>query len=72
MDVQFDVEKGKIVKGQVFSDCLVPVFIDSLNAELAKGETSYDVDGIKSLCAKVRAQSGDEASMAVVRDTYIP
>ena len=55
MDVQFDVEKGKIVKGQVFSDCLVPVFIDSLNAELAKGETSYDVDGIKSLCAKVKA-----------------
>ena len=37
VDIQFNVEKGKIVKGQVFSDCLVPVFIDALNEELAKG-----------------------------------
>ena len=53
VDVQFNVEKGKIVKGQVFSDCLVPVFIDALNEELAKGEINYDVEGMKALCNKV-------------------
>ena len=53
LDVQFNVEKGKIVKGQVFSDCLIPVFIDALNDELAKGEINYDVEGMKALCSKV-------------------
>lgn len=37
VDIQFDVEKGKIKSGRVFSDCLVPVFIDMLNDELATG-----------------------------------
>ena len=50
MDVQFNVEKGKIVAGQVYSDCLVPVFIDALNQELASGDIPYDVTGIKQLC----------------------
>jgi len=28
VDVQFNVDKGLITSGQVFSDCLVPAFID--------------------------------------------
>ena len=53
VDVQFDVEKGKIVNGRVFSDCLVPAFIDALNDEIATGSISYDVNGVKLLCSKV-------------------
>ena len=53
VDVQFNVEKGKIVNGQVYSDCLVPVFIDALNEELATGTVSYDVNGIKSLFSRI-------------------
>jgi hypothetical protein len=29
------------------------VFIDALNEELAKGEISYDVQGMKTLCSTV-------------------
>jgi len=70
--VQFNVEKGKIVTGQVFSDCLVPVFIDALNAELATGEISYDVAGIDALCARVLAKFENESSMDAVRESYVP
>lgn len=31
VDFSFDVEKGVIVKGQCFSDCLVPMYIDEIN-----------------------------------------
>mmetsp|Transcript_4372 Transcript_4372/g.7389 ORF Transcript_4372/g.7389 Transcript_4372/m.7389 type:complete len:84 (+) Transcript_4372:827-1078(+) len=50
VDLQFNVEKGLIVKGQCFSDCLVPPFIDALNEILATGKVRYDVEGIKSMC----------------------
>ena len=66
VDVQFNVEKGKIVKGQIFSDCLVPVFIDALNEELATGDISYDINGIKTLCDRVRFRFEDESTMNVV------
>ena len=72
IDVQFNVEKGKIVTGQVFSDCLIPVFIDALNEELATGEISYDVAGIEDLCNRVRARFEGVASMEVITQTYIP
>ena len=72
VDVQFDVEKGKIVKGQVFSDCLIPVFIDALNEEFATGNVSYDVDGIKTLCSKLNEKFTGEESMKAVVDVYIP
>lgn len=42
VDVQFNVEKGVIVAGKIFSDCLVPAFIDCLNDELATGSITYD------------------------------
>ena len=48
-----------IVKGQIFSDCLVPVFIDALNEELATGDISYDINGIKTLCDRVRFRFED-------------
>ena len=70
--MQFDVEKGKIVKGQVFSDCLIPVFIDALNEEFATGNVSYDVNGIKSLCSKLNERFSKEESMKAVVDVYIP
>lgn len=53
MDMQFNVEKGIIVAGKVFSDCLYPPFIDRLNAELGSGNIAYDLDGIKVMCSRV-------------------
>jgi len=37
VDFQFNVEKGIIVAGQCFSDCLVPAYIDSINEIIATG-----------------------------------
>ena len=54
VDVQFSVERGLITEGKVFSDCLIPSFIDALNAELAKGDISYDEAGVADLCERVR------------------
>lgn len=72
VDVQFTVEKGKIKSGQVFSDCLVPAFIDALNEELVKGDISYDVAGVADLCARTKAKFEGEPSMEAVLTTYIP
>lgn len=49
VDVQFNVEKGVIVKGQIFSDCLIPAFIDSLNEQLLTGTITYDEQGIRRM-----------------------
>ena len=65
VDVQFNVESGKITAGQIFSDCLVPVFIDSLNTELATGEYTYDVEGINRLCDTIEKEFMDESFVAV-------
>ena len=43
-----------------------------MNAEIATGEISYDVEGISTLCERVGAQFADEASMAAIRETYVP
>ena len=64
VDVQFNVEGGKIIKGKVYSDCLIPAFIDALNEELATGAITYDVNGIKSLCAKVSKRFEGEDAMS--------
>merc|ERR1711988_1944532 len=50
VDFQFNVEKGMIVEGRCFSDCLVPPYIDAINEILGSGQISYDVGGIKALC----------------------
>ena len=72
VDVQFDVEKGLIVQGKVFSDCLIPAFIDELNKELATGEITYDVKGVNELCDRVSGSLGGEDSMKPVVETYVP
>lgn len=54
IDFQFNVEKGMIVQGQCFSDCLVPPYIDAINDILAQGQLSYDVEGIKEMCSRLR------------------
>ena len=47
MDLEFNVEKGVITKGKVYSDCLVPSFIDELNEILATGKNTYDIAGVE-------------------------
>ncbi len=37
IDLEFNVEKGRITKGKVYSDCLVPNFIDEINVLLESG-----------------------------------
>ena len=49
VDFQFNVEKGVIVKGQCFSDCLFPAFIDEINRILGEGNIPYSVNGIIQL-----------------------
>ena len=48
-------------------------FIDALNEELAKGEISYDVQGMKTLCSTVGQKfEGQEGMMAQINEKYIP
>jgi len=76
VDVHVDVEKGLITGGRVFSDCLVPPLIDAFNDELggggARAPIAYDVPGVAELCARVRARLGDDESLRVARDEYLP
>jgi len=60
VDFQFDVEKGVITRGQCFSDCLVPLYIDAINDILASGMITYDVPGIKNMCEQLREQFADD------------
>lgn len=62
MDFHFDVSKGVITRGQCFSDCLVPPYIDAINEILASGTITYDVPGVKSMCAQLRARFADDAA----------
>lgn len=39
-----------IKQSKVYSDCLFPEFIDSMNNLLNSGEYSYDAEGIKRFC----------------------
>jgi len=76
VDVHVDVERGLITGGRVFSDCLVPPLIDAFNDELGGGGAgapiAYDVPGVAELCARVRARLGDDESLRVARDEYLP
>jgi len=47
--VHLDVKKGVITQAKVFSDCLMPVFIEGLNEVLNTGEIKYDSEGINNL-----------------------
>lgn len=73
VDLQCNVEKGVIVNGQVFSDCLAPPFIDLLNEQLSSKTITYDVPGVKLLCSNVKAQLEDaEGMMEQARDLWLP
>ena len=72
VDVMFNVEGGVIVEGKVFSDCLIPGFIDELNKELASGVIPYSTAGIDELCSKVSETLKGEDSMQTVVSDYIP
>jgi lipoate-protein ligase A len=61
IDIQFDVEKGVITKGQCFSDCLVPAYIGAINDLLDSGKITYDVTGIKAMCDNLRAMFADDS-----------
>lgn len=62
LDFQFNVEKGMIVEGRCFSDCLVPPYIEAINEILATKEISYDVKGIKNMCNKLRDMFSDDTA----------
>lgn len=49
VDMHLDVKKGVITQAKVFSDCLMPIFIEELNEVLNTGEIKYDKDGINNL-----------------------
>lgn len=69
MNLEFNVEKGLITSGKVYSDCLVPSFIDELNELLASGRITYDVSGVDSLGNKLREKFADNE---VVTGKFIP
>ena len=50
----------------------MPVFIDALNEELATGEITYDVNGIKALRQRVQARFDNMDGMDAVTETYLP
>ena len=73
VDFQFNVEKGMIVEGRCFSDCLVPPYIDAINEILGTGQISYDVNGIKTLCNRLKAEFNDEGEQdTMLRESYTP
>ena len=57
LDIYVKVVKGSIVSGQVYSDCLIPTFIDDLNELLNSGIFKYDMEGVKDLCRVLAAKN---------------
>ena len=56
------MEKGVIVTGQVFSDCLVPSYIEAINRIIDSGQITYDVAGMKNLCSQLRSEFADQSA----------
>ena len=69
MDLEFNVEKGTIAKGRVYSDCLVPAFIDELNEIIGSGQITYDEAGIMQIGAQLNERFPENE---VIREKYIP
>ena len=61
LDVEFDVQRGRIAAGKVYSDCLVPQFIDVLNEILGSGVIAYDMQGVDDLGNRLVARFSDNA-----------
>ena len=65
----FNVQNGKIVYGQVFSDCLIPSFIEEINLILDTKEISYDKKGIKELSYRLYNKFIEDK---VITEKFIP
>ena len=69
IDLEFNVEKGRITKGKVYSDCLVPNFIDEINVLLESGLITYDQAGVEQLGNQLRVKFADNEA---ITGKYIP
>ena len=50
VDIFFQVEKGSIIGGKAYSDCLVPELIDYINYELGSKSYEYSKTGLDLMC----------------------
>ena len=68
MEVLFNCDKGKIQSATLYSDCLYPIFLESIQTHLAG--VDYNVAGIQSALAKVREhmKSIESPSEAFISD----
>lgn len=69
VDLALNVEKGLIIGGRCYSDCLVPQFIDELNELLASGQITYDEAGVEEMGRRLGERFQDNE---VVRGKFVP
>jgi lipoate-protein ligase A len=58
VEVCLAVENAKIVNGKVFSDCLFPDFIDTLNKILERPEAEHTMKGWEKIEGKMKGEIG--------------
>ena len=58
VDINFNVREGEIKSGKVFSDCLVPEFIDIINEVLQEGiwGFEYSKSGFEKMMEEVERE----------------
>ena len=59
VDIFFKVEKGRIIGGKAYSDCLVPELIDFMNYEIDSKIYEYSKDGLTLMCEILEAKFED-------------
>ena len=62
---------GKIEKAKVFSDCLVPDFIDKLNEELNKKGYEYSKESFDKLGKSLKSQFEDKDNVQAMIDDLV-
>ena len=67
VEILFDVNKGVIVAGACYSDCLVPQFIDEINNIINTKTITYDQNGMRDLCTKLRFTFKDDENDALLQ-----
>jgi hypothetical protein len=69
IDIFFKVEKGRIVSGKAYSDCLVPDLIDFINYELDSKCYEYSKSGLELMCDILFDKfAGDEKVQSMIKD----
>lgn len=69
MDVFFQVEKGSIIGGKAYSDCLVPELIDFLNYELDSKSYEYSKTGLDLMCEILSDKfEGNDSAQNMIKD----